>query len=321
MEAPADPRILPAPKGLAQCFSRGVRAIVARPGIVALAVLAIAAAQAPQYAMQARAEALADHAQDAAGALGGRTPGPDEALEQLRVLGGACGWTCMGLAYGLVVVVPVLAGACIAVARAVAGDASARDVGCAFGPRFGPVFVTGLATALVGGGAVMMVGIVAAAGGVSRAGNLMDGIVGPGVVRATLAVVVLVTAWLTARLWFALPRAADPRRPRVSGVAAVLESWTATEGAGQWQVLALLAASVAFTVACMMPGTAMLADAIERTADVAPAWAVVALGGCVGVAFGLAMLGAAYESLMPAPMRPPPPPPAVPHSPAPGASR
>lgn len=286
------------PAGIRSCLARGAGTIAARPGLVALAVLAVAVAQAPQFLVQARSEALLARSQEA---MGGRDPSsmsPDEAVAQIGTLLGACGWNCLGLAYGLLVVLPAVAGACVAVAGATSGAGRVRDLGCAFGRRYGAVAVTGLVTGVIGGGAVMLVAIVATAGGLVRANEFVSGIIGPDVARALLAAVGVVTAWLTARLWFALPRAADPRRPRLPGVACVLQSWTATEGVAQWRVLALLAASGASIVACMLPGTALLGRVPDR--GIPLAWAVTGLGACVGAAFGLSVLGAAYESLMPA---------------------
>ncbi len=302
MEAPRniDRRAEARPEGFRGCVTEGLRALRARWPVLLAAVALLGALHLPQRWFQARSEALLEAVQSRAEERGERAPAPEDAVADLGILASACGWSCGSLAYGLLLVVPAFAGAALAGARAVAGDASLVDLRAGFGARFGPVLLAGIVTGLVGGGAAVLVSVIAVAGGLVRASGVVSSILGADAARVLLLAAALVTAWLTARLWFALPRAADPRRPRASGVACVVESWTATEGAGQWRVLAVMFVAAAFAVALAWPGAELLARAGEGGPVPAwAAWAVLAAGGTTAGMAALALLGAAYESLMP----------------------
>lgn len=288
------------PEGLRGCIAGGLGALRARWPVLLAAVVLLGALHLPQRWFQARSEALLEAVQLRAEGRGGQAPAPEDAVADLGILASACGWNCGGLAYGLLFMVPAFAGAALAGARAVAGDATLADLRAGFGARFGPVLLAGIVTGLVGGGAAVLVSIIAVAGGLVRASGVVSTLLGEDAARVLMLVAGLATVWLTARLWFALPRAADPRRPRASGVACVVESWTATEGAGQWRVLAVMFVAAAFAVALAWPGAELLA----RSGDGGPvpawaAWAVLATGAATAGMVALALLGAAYESLMP----------------------
>jgi len=288
------------PEGLRGCIAGGVHALRARWPVLLAAVALLGVLHLPQRWFQARSEALLEAVQSRAEERGGQAPVPEDAVAELGVLASACGWNCGSLAYGLLVMVPAFAGAALAGARAVAGDATPADLRAGFGARSGPVLLAGIVTGLVGGGAAVLVSIIAVAGGLVRASGVVSSLLGEDAARVLVLVAIAVTAWLTARLWFALPRAADPRRPRMAGVACVVESWTATEGARQWRVLAVMFVAAAFAVALAWPGAELLARAGEG-GPVPPwaAWAVLAAGAAAAGMAALALLGAAYESLMP----------------------
>lgn len=288
------------PEGFRGCVIGGLGALRARWPVLLGAVALLGALHLPQRWFQARSEALLAVVESRAQERGGQAPAPEDAVADLGILASACGWNCGSLAYGLLLVVPAFAGAALAGARAVSGDASLADLRAGFGARFGPVLLAGLVTGLVGGGAAVLVSVIAVAGGLVRASGVVSTLLGEDAARVLLVAAVLVTAWLTARLWFALPRAADPRRPRASGVACVTESWTATEGAAQWRVLAVMLVAAALAVAMSWPGAALLARAGEGGPVPAwAAWAVLAAGAGAAGMLALALLGAAYESLMP----------------------
>ncbi len=101
----------------------------------------------------------------------------------------------------------------------------------------------------------------------------------------------LLTLWLTARLWFALPRVTDPERPRSGGMGSVARSWQWTEGAVQWQLLAL--------VTGLGMVTAGVALAVDRVAQASAGAGIAALVAAAWLAITLwaAVLGAAYEQV------------------------
>jgi hypothetical protein len=302
MEAPQHPAHLRAtrPDGIRACAAAGFRALRARWPLLLAAVALLGALHLPQRWFQSQSEALLGAFQARAEERGGQAPAPEDAVADLGILASACGWNCGSLAYGLVVLVPAFAGAALAGARAVAGDASLADLRAGFGARFGPVLLAGIVTGFVGGGAAVLVSIIAVAGGLVRASGAVATLLGEDAARVLLLAAVLVTAWLTARLWFALPRAADPRRPRASGVACVVESWTATEGSGQWRVLGTMMLAAAIAVASVWPGAELAARAGEGAQVQAwMGWAAMAVGAGASAMLALAMLGASYESLMP----------------------
>ena len=302
MEAPQQSAHLRAtrPDGIRGCTAAGFRALRARWPMLLAAVALLGALHLPQRWFQSRSEALLAAIQARAEERGGQAPAPEDAVADLGILASACGWNCGSLAYGLVLLVPAFAGAALVGARAVAGDASLADLRAGFGTRFGPVLLAGLVTGFVGGGAAVLVSIIAVAGGLVRASGAVASLLGEEAARMLLLAAVLVTAWLTARLWFALPRAADPRRPRASGVACVVESWTATEGPGQWRVLGTMLVAAAIAVAFVWPGAELMARAGEGASVPAWAgWAAMVAGAGASAMLALALLGAAYESLMP----------------------
>ncbi len=259
-------------------------------------VLAVVLVNVPGQAAQWAASARMDEVGARLAARGDRPADPAEALEDLSMMGPACCWLCGSGCFAMVAVMPLTAGALVAGARAVRGNGRAADLVCAFRRgRFLPTMLTVVVTVFIGGGAAVLVGVVnsvAVAGSASRA---ISSLITPAVMYAIAAAVAAVTLWLTARLWFALVRVADPDRPRVGGIDAVTQSWQWSAGPVQWRMLALVALSAAGFALCIAPaaiapgalGGTAAATLLATALAVAGAW----LGGTVGVA----ILGAAYE--------------------------
>jgi hypothetical protein len=259
-------------------------------------VLAVVLVNLPGQAAQWAASARMEQVSARLSARGDRPAEPAEALEDLSMMGPACGWLCGSGCFTMVFVMPLTAGAVVAGARAVRGNGRVSDLLSAFRRgRFLPTMVTVLVTVFIGGGAAVLVGVVnsvAVAGSASRA---ISSLITPAVMYAVAAVVAAVTLWLTARLWFALVRVADPDRPRVGGVDAVTQSWQWSAGQTQWRMLALVVLVAAGFVACLLPATiawrvaggGAAANVLGAVLAVAGAW----LGGTAWIA----VLGAAYE--------------------------
>lgn len=264
--------------------------------VVLAVVLANLPGQAAQWAASGRMEEVGARIE----ARGDRTAEPAEALEDLSLLGPACCWLCGSGCFAMVVVMPLTAGAVVAGARAVRGNGRASDLFSAFRRgRFLPTMLAVLVTVLVGGGAAVLVGVVnsvAVAGSASRA---ISSIVTPGVMIAVAALAAAVTLWLTARLWFALVRVADPDRRRIGGVEAVTQSWQWSAGTTQWRMLVLVLLVAAGFVACLLPAAlaASRAGAGPSSASTAIAVILAVAGAWLGGTVWVAVLGAAYESV------------------------
>lgn len=276
----------------------GLRAWRARLGTLSAVVLAVVVMNLPGQAAQWAASARMEEVSARVEARGDRPAEPSEALEDLSLMGPACCWLCGSGCFTMLAVMPLTAGAVVAGARAVRGNARFSDLFCAFRRgRFLPTMLAVLVTVFIGGGAAVLVGVVnsvAVAGSASRA---ISTLITPAVMYAVVAVVAAVTLWLTARLWFALVRVADPDRPRIGGVDAVTQSWQWSAGPTQWRMLALVllvgaAFAASFVPAGLVAGGA-LGDAGAVSTVLATFLAVVAawIGGTVWVA----VLGAAYE--------------------------
>lgn len=288
---------------MAASVARGLAAWRARPGLLALAAALLLAANLPAQGLQwfaaERTQALADRAE----ARGGRAPTPEEAIDDLSAVLPACGGMCLGVAWSFLVVSPMAAGVVLAGARAVRGNARGTDLLAGFTRgRYLPTLLASGITVLVGGGAAVLLLAVEAAALAGPAARLIGDALPPGAMRAASLALVALTAWLTARLWFALPRVTDPERPAPGGMGAVARSWHWTEGAVQWRLLALVTGLAAVTA-----GLALAADRIATAsgaagiaATVAVAWIAITLWGTV--------LGAAYEQVADArePREPPP---------------
>jgi hypothetical protein len=297
MPPPApDRRPTDVPGLVAGSIRAGLRAWRARLGMLSAVVLAVVLVNVPGQAAQWAASARMDEVGARLAARGDRPADPAEALEDLSMMGPACCWLCGSGCFAMVAVMPLTAGALVAGARAVRGNGRAADLVCAFRRgRFLPTMLTVVVTVFIGGGAAVLVGVVnsvAVAGSASRA---ISSLITPAVMYAIAAAVAAVTLWLTARLWFALVRVADPDRPRVGGIDAVTQSWQWSAGPVQWRMLALVALSAAGFALCIAPaaiapgalGGTAAATLLATALAVAGAW----LGGTVGVA----ILGAAYE--------------------------
>lgn len=266
--------------GLAAWRSRlpllfGVAAVVVLFNVPASLVQAMAVSRTQEVA--ARAEARGD-----------RPPEPEEAIADLQALGPVCCGLCGSLLLGVFLAAPVTAGATVAGARCVRGNARLGDAFAGFRPgRYLPTLSATLVTILVGGGAAVLVIVVQAVSVAGAASQAVGSMLGPRTVIGVALALALVTLWLSARLWFAVTRAADPDRPRVGGMSAVGRSWAWTEGAAQWGVLALVVPLAAATAVLVVPAGMLGAAAV-------PAQLVAAAAAAT---LWMAVLGAAYEEL------------------------
>lgn len=272
--------------------SRAVKAGLAAwrarlPFLVGVALLA-SLLHLPASFLQSSAGARAQEVMARAEARGNRQPEPEEAIGDLQALGPSCCGLCGSLLLGVFLGAPMTAGAVVAGARCVRGNARLADAFAGFMPgRYLPTLSATLVTILIGGGATaILIGVqaVSMAGAASR---VVGSVLGERTLVGLSVVLALVTLWLSARLWFAVIRAADPDRPRVGGMAAVGRSWSWTEGSAQWGVLALVLPLAAVTALVVVPA-GMLGAA---------AWPVQWIAFAVAATPWMAVLGAAYEEL------------------------
>lgn len=280
-----------------EAIRAGLRAWRARLGMLSAVVVAVVLVNLPGQAAQWAASARMEQVSARLAARGDRPAEPAEALEDLSLMGPACGWLCGSGCFAMVFVMPLTAGAVVAGARAVRGNGRVSDLLSAFRRgRFLPTMVTVLVTVFIGGGAAVLVGVVnsvAVAGSASRA---ISSLITPAVMYAVAAVVAAVTLWLTARLWFALARVADPDRPRVGGVDAVTQSWQWSAGPTQWRMLALVVLVAAGFAACLVPaGLAASSDSRGALTPGALSVVLAVAGAWLGGTAWIAVLGAAYE--------------------------
>lgn len=288
--------VSPAAGFVGSCVRGAAGALRARPALMAGSVLVIAAANAPQQLAQWAASAGLERMQASAEARGSAAPTPEEAIADLATAASSCGWLCGSLVFTLLVGVPAIAGAALAAARATAGDGRAGDLAAGFRGRWVPTALAGFVTVLVGGGAAVLAAILGSVAVLGPASRVASGLVPAPVLTALLWAVIALTLWLTVRLWFAVVRAADPRRPRIGGIAAVVSSWTWTEGSAQWHVAGVGLVAFAAVLALLMPGHALWQPDGNGAAP-GVGIALMVVGGAVGCAAGLALMGAAYERL------------------------
>lgn len=297
MHPPGDPGPRPASPVLSarEAIRTGVRALRGRfPMLLAVAAI-VALAHVPAHLLQSSAASTLEGVAGRAEARGDRPPGPDEALEDLQAMLPACCATCASLVAGVFVSAPLAAGAMVAGARAVRGNGRVSDAFAGFrGGRYLPTLGAAVVSLLVGGGATVLVAALQSVSVVVAASRAIGPVLPPGMVTAASVALGLVTLWLSARLWFALTRAADPERPAVGAMSAIGRSWQWTEGAVQWQVLLAVLALGAATAVLLAPGAAV--------AGRGGGWAfaggaILAAGAAVAVTAWMAVLGAAYESV------------------------
>lgn len=299
-------------------LAAAARAWRARFGLLGLSVAAVLAANAPVQLAQWAAAGSLERASARSGGVDPAEVGAEEARAILAdALQGCCS-LCGSMALTVFLVMPVAAGAAVAGARAVRGNARGSDLGAGF-RRYGPTLVVTLVTLAVGGGAAVAVGVVGSSAALGSASRTLAAVLSPGVVLGAVALLCAVTLWLTARLWFATIRAADPDRPRIGGVAACMASWEWTSGPMQWPLLGLVAALAALAVTAVVPGVLLAQAAGRADAGSAAAAALRALAFAADAACAwlvgtwlLAALGAAYERIASGhePPMPPPVPPA-----------
>lgn len=274
----------------------GLRAWRARLGMLSVVVLAVVLVNLPGQAAQWAASTRMEEVGDRLEARGDRPAEPAEALEDLSLMGPVCCWLCGSGCFAIVVVMPLTAGAVVAGARAVRGNGRASDLFCAFRRgRFVPTMTAVLVTVFIGGGAAVLVGVVnsvAVAGSASRA---ISSLITPAVMYAVATLVAAVTLWLTARLWFALVRVADPDRPRIGGIDAVTQSWQWSAGPTQWRMLALVVLVAAGFAACLLPAAIASNAAGGSVAAKVLAAVLAVVGAWLGGTAWIAILGAAYE--------------------------
>jgi hypothetical protein len=232
-------------------------------------------------------------------ARGDRTPDPEEALRDLEAIGPACCNLCGAALLGFFLVLPLTAGATVLGARAVRGNARFADMTCGF-RRYVPTLGAALVTLLIGGGAAMAVGLINSMALIGSASRAISGIVTPVVLLVIGALIMSITLWLTARLWFAIVRVADPERPRIGGMASVTLSWQWTDGAIQMGMVGVVLVAMAVGIAALLPGwlawsATASATGSAKSAGMAIAVVLMSIGGWFAGTFALALFGAAYE--------------------------
>ncbi len=283
----------------------------ARIGLLTAAVLVLALANAPAQLAQWDASQRMEQSSARSEARGDRSPDPEDALQELQALGPACCNLCGTTLLGFFLVLPLTAGATVLGARAVRGNARFADMTCGF-RRYVPTMGAALVTLLIGGGAAMAVGLInsmALIGSVSRA---IAGIVTPGVLLVIGALIMSITLWLTARLWFAVVRVADPERPRIGGMASVTLSWQWTDGTVQMGMVGVVLVAMAVAIAALLPGWLAWSTAARDMGSAKPygiaiAVVLMSIGGWFAGTFALALFGAAYErvAILREPIAPP----------------
>lgn len=265
-----------------EALTRGFAAWRRRLGLLTLAFAAIAAVNLPVDAAQRWASGKVAGVSDRTDQRAGRIPEPQEAIAELTEVSGACAGLCGAGIFAVAVLMPLVSGAAVLGARAARGNPRPSDLLCGF-RRYVPTVAATLVTSLAGGGIAVAVATVDTLTLLGSASRAVGTIAPPALVRGLGAVILAVTLWLCARLWFASIRVADPGRPRIGGFAAVSASWQWTHGPVQWKVLAVLLAASAGLV----PGIALSAAVDHPAAAFAGAW--------LGVTWALALTGAAYE--------------------------
>lgn len=271
----------------------------AHMGVLTAAVLVLALANAPTQLAQWDASQRMEQASARAEARGDRTPDPEEALRDLEAIGPACCNLCGAALLGFFLVLPLTAGATVLGARAVRGNARFADMTCGF-RRYVPTLGAALVTLLIGGGAAMAVGLINSMALIGSASRAISGIVTPGVLLVIGALIMSITLWLTARLWFAIVRVADPERPRIGGMASVTLSWQWTDGAIQMGMIGVVLVAMAVGIAALLPGwlawsATASATGSAKSAGMAIAVVLMSIGGWFAGTFALALFGAAYE--------------------------
>ncbi|MFM8872109.1 MAG: hypothetical protein ACKOJI_01875 [Phycisphaerales bacterium] len=108
------------------CMRAAAGALRTRPALMAGAMLVIAAANAPQQLAQWAASAGLERMQASAEARGSTAPTPEEAIADLATAASSCGWLCGSFVFTLLVGVPAIAGAALAVARRCSRRSSGR---------------------------------------------------------------------------------------------------------------------------------------------------------------------------------------------------
>lgn len=289
----------PAPDGgfVRPVLAAAGRALLSQPRPLIGVVLALAAADVPFLLAQSSAQAAFDELGKAgAGADVSELAPGQVAAAAGQAATGCCTW-CGGQAYALLVVMPLVAGATVVGARAARGRARFGDLLSGF-RRWSPTIVATLATMLVGGGIAVTLAVAAALPSIGSATRTLGTVLPPPVVAAIVAALAAMTLWLSARLWFALTRAADPDRPRIGGIEAVVRSWQWTAGPVQWRIAALLLLCALAAVLLMMPGAAASGLAAGDPPPAAGTWAagaVLGVGALASVLAFVVVLGAAYE--------------------------
>ena len=271
----------------------------ARMGVLTAAVLVLALANAPAQLAQWDASQRMEQSRARSEARGDRSPDPQDALRELEALGPACCNLCGATLLGFFLVLPLTAGATVLGARAVRGNACFADMTCGF-RRYVPTMGAALVTLLIGGGAAMAVGLINSMALIGSASRAISGIVTPGVLLVIGALIMSITLWLTARLWFAIVRVADPERPRIGGMASVRLSWQWTDGAVQMGMVGVVLVAMAIAIAAILPGwlawsSAASATGNAKSAAIAIAVLLMSIGGWFAGTFALALFGAAYE--------------------------
>lgn len=271
----------------------------ARMGVLTAAVLVLALANAPTQLAQWDASQRMEQASVRSQARGDRSPDPEDAVRELKAIGPACCNLCLATLLSFFVVLPLTAGATVLGARTVRGNARFGDMTCGF-RRYVPTLGAALVTLLIGGGAAMAVGLVNSMALIGSASRAISGIVTPEVLLVIGALIMSITLWLTARLWFAMVRVADPERPCIGGMASVTLSWQWTDGAIQMGMVGVVLVAMAVGIAALLPGWLAWSAAVDATGSgqsvgIGIAVLLMSLGGWFAGTFALALFGAAYE--------------------------
>lgn len=241
-------------------------------------------------------------------------PTQQQAADLVAACVPCCGGIAGNIAFTVLLMAPVVAGATMLGAEAAAGRARLGTLLAGFRRYLATVWIGALCL-ILGGGVAVIAGAVASVGarmGLTAASELTAEVGGQG---AQLALWLLAAAtvagmvWLSARLWLALYRLVDPDRPRETVRACLRWSWARTAGGTQWRIAGFMLALGVLAGALQIPGEWLAAS--EDSARRAAGWGVSgALALFVWLPYVLAASGALYERLSPPvpPVRSPAPP-------------
>jgi hypothetical protein len=272
-----------------------------------MASLMLLVALAPiKYLGDTAGEAMAEvaRASNHVQARGGRVDQEQarEAVAQMAQAGVPCCFsTCANLLLTIFVLAPVVAGATVSGAQAVAGRPAAEHLVIGL-RRYGTSVWMGTLCIVLGGGVVVVAGAVASLGvrvgaqAAAEATGQRLGSVAEAAVWILLAAMLASMLWFSTRLWLALYRVLDPSRPPTTSRQALRWSWTTTRGRLQWDILALMLLLGVIAGAMQIPTEWLAAQSGPAGRWVAFAL-MCALAALVWMPYMLAVSGAMYERI------------------------